>query len=98
MFRGQKRIIFFIFTHEFFQKIGEDWINNLDLLKELKKYDNNPGFLEAIARVKSDNKVRLAQYVKDDYGIDINPSSMYDIHVSFGFFNFYSSYLGQTYP
>jgi starch phosphorylase len=63
------------------EKIGEDWINNLDLLKELKKYDNNPGFLEAIARVKSDNKVRLAQYVKDDYGIDINPSSMYDIHV-----------------
>uniref|UniRef100_A0AC34QWW4 Alpha-1,4 glucan phosphorylase n=1 Tax=Panagrolaimus sp. JU765 TaxID=591449 RepID=A0AC34QWW4_9BILA len=63
------------------EKIGEEWITDLSKLTELKKYDDNLGFLDAIGRIKNDNKVKVAQYIKDEYDIDIDPESLYDIHV-----------------
>ncbi|VDM46816.1 unnamed protein product, partial [Toxocara canis] len=63
------------------EKIGEDWITNLDKLQELKKLANDPVFLDSLRRVKQENKLRVAQYLGDEYNIDVNPSSIFDIHV-----------------
>ncbi|KAK6107626.1 Glycogen phosphorylase brain form [Brugia pahangi] len=63
------------------EKIGEDWITDLDKLQELKKFANDLGFLDAIRRVKQENKMRVAQYLEDEYNVKINPSSIFDIHV-----------------
>jgi len=63
------------------EKIGDEWITNLDQLKELKKFDQDESFLNSIARIKEDNKVRVAQFIKEEFGIDVDPSSLYDVHV-----------------
>jgi starch phosphorylase len=63
------------------EKIGEEWVTNLDLLQQLKKLDNNAGFLDTLGQIKTDNKVRVAQFIKEEFNVDIDPSSMYDVHV-----------------
>ncbi|KAK5976295.1 Alpha-1 4 glucan phosphorylase [Trichostrongylus colubriformis] len=63
------------------EKIGESWITNLDELQKLKEYVNNPGFLDQIRRVKQENKMRVAQYLEEEYNLEINPASIFDIHV-----------------
>src|SRR6185437_15493631 len=63
------------------ERIGEDWITNLDELRQLEKFANDVGFLDAIGRIKRDNKLKFAQFVKESFDVDINPSSMYDVHV-----------------
>lgn len=65
------------------QKIGDSWITNLDLLQSLKQYANNDVFLDSLARVKQENKLRVAQYVSEEYNIEINPASLFDIHVCY---------------
>uniref|UniRef100_A0A915KWP8 Alpha-1,4 glucan phosphorylase n=1 Tax=Romanomermis culicivorax TaxID=13658 RepID=A0A915KWP8_ROMCU len=62
-------------------KIGEDWITNLDLLQRLKEFDQNPGFLEALRRVKQENKLRAAQWLSEAYNVEVDPSSLFDIQV-----------------
>uniref|UniRef100_A0A915AFH5 Alpha-1,4 glucan phosphorylase n=3 Tax=Parascaris univalens TaxID=6257 RepID=A0A915AFH5_PARUN len=64
-----------------FEKIGDEWITNLDKLQELKKFANDPIFLDSLHRVKQENKLRVAQYLCDEYNIEVNPSSIFDIHV-----------------
>uniref|UniRef100_A0AC35GJH5 Alpha-1,4 glucan phosphorylase n=1 Tax=Panagrolaimus sp. PS1159 TaxID=55785 RepID=A0AC35GJH5_9BILA len=63
------------------ERIGEDWVTNLDLLQQLKKLDDNAGFLDTLGRIKNDNKVRVAQFIKEEFDIDIDSSSIYDVHV-----------------
>ncbi|KAK6756590.1 hypothetical protein RB195_014796 [Necator americanus] len=63
------------------EKIGEDWITNLDELQKLKEFANNPSFLDQLRRVKQENKMRVAQYINEDYNVDVNPASIFDIHV-----------------
>ncbi|KAE9552098.1 hypothetical protein FO519_004678 [Halicephalobus sp. NKZ332] len=63
------------------EKIGDEWITNLDQLKELKAFDDDENFLNLVARIKEDNKVRVAQFIKEDFGIDVDPSSLFDVHV-----------------
>ncbi|CAG9832290.1 unnamed protein product [Diabrotica balteata] len=62
-------------------KIGEDWTVHLDQLQKLKKWAKDPNFQRAVMKVKQENKLRLAQLLEKDYGIKINPSSMFDIQV-----------------
>ncbi|PIO74813.1 phosphorylase, glycogen/starch/alpha-glucan family [Teladorsagia circumcincta] len=63
------------------EKIGEGWITNLDELQKLKEFVNNPGFLDQIRRVKQENKMRVAQYLEEEYNVEVNPASIFDIHV-----------------
>jgi len=57
----------------------------LDQLEQLKQFDNDPSFLRNIQTVKQENKMKLAAYLQKEYGIEVNPASMFDIHVSPGF-------------
>uniref|UniRef100_A0A0N4ZWW1 Alpha-1,4 glucan phosphorylase n=2 Tax=Parastrongyloides trichosuri TaxID=131310 RepID=A0A0N4ZWW1_PARTI len=63
------------------EKIGEDWITNLDELQKLKKYVDQPGFLDEIMRVKQENKYKVSEWLKTEYGLQVNPNSLFDIHV-----------------
>uniref|UniRef100_A0A914Y8U0 Alpha-1,4 glucan phosphorylase n=1 Tax=Panagrolaimus superbus TaxID=310955 RepID=A0A914Y8U0_9BILA len=63
------------------ERIGEKWVTNLDLLQGLKKFEDDGRFLDTLERIKNDNKVRIAQYIKDEFDITIDSTSMYDVHV-----------------
>lgn len=62
-----------------YQNIGEDWIVHLEQLQQLKKFATDPGFQRAIQTVKQENKMKVAQYLTKEYGVNVNPASLFDI-------------------
>lgn len=60
-------------------KIGDGWIKDYTRLAKLKKYADDKEFREQFAKIKHDNKVKLAEYIKIHNGIDIDPNSIYDV-------------------
>jgi hypothetical protein len=69
-------------TSKYFQKIGEDWIVHLEQLQQLKQFAKDANFQRAVQKVKQENKLKLAQLLQKDYGVKVNPASMFDIQVS----------------
>jgi len=63
------------------ERIGEDFIRNLDLLKGLRKHVNDDAFIRDIAKVKQENKLKFAAHLEEHYKVKINPNSMFDIQV-----------------
>ncbi len=63
------------------EKIGEEWVVHLDQLQKLKPLINDPTFVRAVQTVKQENKMRLADLLYKEYGVSVNPSSMFDIQV-----------------
>ena len=63
------------------EKIGNEWPVHLDQLVALKKWAKDPNFQRNVARVKQENKLKLAQILEKDYGVKVNPASMFDIQV-----------------
>ena len=61
--------------------IGPDWLGNAMELEELLQFQNDSAFLEALARSKRENKVRLGNYIQSTMGIPIDPDSVFDIQV-----------------
>jgi glycogen phosphorylase len=59
--------------------IGEAWINNLDELRRLEPLSNDARFRACWARVKYDCKQLLAERIKRSTGIEVDPSSLFDI-------------------
>ncbi|KAI8362705.1 glycosyl transferase [Choanephora cucurbitarum] len=60
---------------------SEAWATKLDLLQGLKKHADNPDFQKAWARVKLENKKRLAKWIKTNLNIDVDPHALFDIQV-----------------
>lgn len=48
---------------------------------ETEKWAKDSNFQRAFMKVKQENKLKLAQLLEKDYGLKINPASMFDIHV-----------------
>lgn len=63
------------------EKIGDEWPVHLEQLVALKKWAKDPNFQRNVARVKQENKLKLAQILEKDYGVKVNPASMFDIQV-----------------
>ena len=61
-------------------KIGTDWITNLDLLRDLQKYADDPKFIEQFRQVKRDNKKRIVQNIYKATKVMIDKNSMYIVH------------------
>ena len=61
--------------------IGEDWKKDTNQLKNLEAYINDKDILEKIGKIKYNNKVRLANFIKENYNIDVNPNSIFDIQI-----------------
>lgn len=63
--------------------IGPSWKTEplkLSLLDE-QGMTKDPAFLESLARIKRENKVRLAQVIKAGRGVDVDPDSIFDVQV-----------------
>lgn len=65
----------------FTEKIGENWVHNLEDLQQLEGYADDPGFRAAWRQIKRDIKQDLAARIRTRTGIAINPDSMFDIQV-----------------
>ncbi|CAF4795147.1 unnamed protein product, partial [Rotaria sp. Silwood1] len=62
-------------------KIGENWITDLSQLSQLRNFVNDEQFVRDVQRVKFDNKQGLVSMFKNDYGVDVNPESMFDVQI-----------------
>lgn len=63
------------------QKIGSEWTVHLEQLEQLKKWAKDPVFQRNVVKVKQENKLRLAQTLEKEYGVRVNPASIFDIQV-----------------
>ncbi len=63
------------------RQIGEDWIKHLDQLRRLEPLATDPGFVAEWQAVKHQNKVRLAEYIRQRVGISVDPHAIFDILV-----------------
>lgn len=61
--------------------IGEGYLENAGELTKLLKYKDDKSFLDSLEKIKYNNKVALAKYVKDNNGIIIDPNSIFDVQV-----------------
>ncbi|KAK9734734.1 hypothetical protein RND81_04G160000 [Saponaria officinalis] len=59
----------------------DEWITNLDLLVNLRKFADNEDLQAEWSSAKMANKQRLAQYILQVTGISIDPNSLFDIQV-----------------
>ncbi len=63
------------------KKVGKDWITDLPQLEKLTKYAGDSAAQKEFREIKYQNKVRLAQYIKKHNGIDVDPTSIFDVQV-----------------
>jgi len=63
------------------EHIGDSWRLNLDRLEKLKPLANDKAFRSSFATVKRNNKLRLADYIKRETGVILNPDSLFDVQV-----------------
>lgn len=61
--------------------IGKDWIFNTHRLETLLPYKNDESFLNSLRDIKYANKCRLAEYIKENNGIIVDPTSVFDVQV-----------------
>ena len=62
-------------------KIGSEWITDLSQLNKLKVFIDDEKAQQEFMNIKYQNKLRLAEYIKEHNGVEINPRSIYDVQV-----------------
>ena len=61
--------------------VGDDWITNLAKINKLKVYADDEKAQQEFMNIKYQNKVRLAGYIKEHNGIEVDPRSIFDVQV-----------------
>jgi len=61
--------------------IGDKWLKDLSHLEELLPYTKDQGFAADFMRIKHDNKVALANHIRQNTGIQVDPSAIFDIQI-----------------
>ena len=62
-------------------KIGDEWITDLPHLEKLSVYTSDLKSQREFMNIKYQNKIRLAKYIKEHNGIDVDPRSIFDVQV-----------------
>jgi starch phosphorylase len=62
-------------------KIGNTWIKDLDELRQLEKWADDPEFQHAFMAIKHANKVSLAELIQRECGVTVNPSALFDVQI-----------------
>ncbi|MBQ3666125.1 MAG: glycogen/starch/alpha-glucan phosphorylase [Lachnospiraceae bacterium] len=62
-------------------KIGDGWVTDLSQIKKLESYAGSETSQKEFMEIKYQNKVRLAKYIKEHNGIDVDPNSIFDVQV-----------------
>ena len=61
--------------------VGKDWITSLAKVEDLTKYATDPKAQQEFLEIKKQNKIRLAKYIKEHNGIEVDPNSIFDVQV-----------------
>ena len=62
-------------------KIGDAWVKNLDELRKLEQWADDPAFQNDFMAVKHANKVDLAKIILKECGVTVNPSALFDVQI-----------------
>ena len=62
-------------------KIGKEWITDLPKMKKLELYAEDPKAQHEFMNIKYQNKLRLADYIREHNGIEVDPRSIFDVQV-----------------
>ena len=63
------------------EKIGDGWKTDLSQIAKLKPLADDPQARKEFMDIKYQNKVRLAKYIKEHNGVDVDPNSIFDVQV-----------------
>ena len=63
------------------RKIGDEWITDLSQIKKLAVYADDELSRQEFMQIKYQNKLRLAAYIKEHNGVDVDPRSIFDVQV-----------------
>uniref|UniRef100_A0A8C6PNE9 Alpha-1,4 glucan phosphorylase n=1 Tax=Nothobranchius furzeri TaxID=105023 RepID=A0A8C6PNE9_NOTFU len=63
------------------ERIGENYIRDLDQLKKLLDFVDDDAFIRDVAKIKQENKLKFAAHLEEHYKVKINPNSMFDLQV-----------------
>ncbi|AAK02629.1 starch phosphorylase [Pasteurella multocida] len=61
--------------------IGKEWRRDLSQLTLLKDKVQDPELKKSIAQIKYNNKVKLANYIKNELGVEVDPNALFDVQV-----------------
>ena len=61
--------------------IGNGFINDASQLEKLMQFKDDGSVLDRLTEIKHSNKMRLSNYIKRSYGIDVNPDAVVDMQV-----------------
>ncbi len=61
--------------------VGDEWITDLPQIKKLAIYADDEKAQQEFMQIKYQNKVRLARYIKEHNGVDVDPRSIFDVQV-----------------
>ncbi len=61
--------------------IGSEWVTDLPQIAKMKVYADDPKAQQEFMNIKYQNKLRLAKYIKEHNGIDVDPRSIFDVQV-----------------
>ena len=61
--------------------IGDGFLNDANALEALLQYRDDPDVLENLQAIKRKNKVRLAAYIAEHNGVNVDPDSIFDVQV-----------------
>lgn len=62
-------------------KIGSGWVTDLDRLRNLEKYKDDPNVIRQFAQIKRIKKQQLADYIEKHEGVRLNPDFIFDVQV-----------------
>ena len=63
------------------KKIGDGWVTDLTQISKLKKFVTDKKSQKEFMDIKKKNKIRLAEYIKEHNGIEVDPDSIFDVQV-----------------
>ena len=63
------------------EHIGDEWITDLAQISKLKVYVDDEKAQQEFMNIKYQNKVRLAKYILEHNGVEVNPRSIFDVQV-----------------
>ncbi len=63
------------------KKVGDGWTTDLKQIEGIAKYADDKKACKEFMEIKYQNKLRLAKYIKEHNGVDVDPNSIFDVQV-----------------
>ncbi|MDR1191869.1 MAG: glycogen/starch/alpha-glucan phosphorylase [Verrucomicrobiales bacterium] len=62
-------------------KIGDEWVTDLDQLRRLEQFADDPAVLDQIQDIKLANKTHLAMIIQRECGVTVSPEAIFDVQI-----------------